>query len=175
MSSRPSPGSESEPQRVNHRQQACNQRLAASQQHSKQIILTGNSFWTRLLTSITTENRSLKRSLAEARSLENSVASRYEDQIAGLEAAIEAAKCALHEQIISHKELLDMKLALGTEIATYWSLLDGEELGFPTQASHGSSPLYLSESPPPSTRSSSPVNPAEADVTAEARSEHWSQ
>ncbi|XP_037389715.1 keratin, type I cuticular Ha6-like [Pygocentrus nattereri] len=116
-------------------------------------------------------NRSLKRTLAEARSQENSVASRYEAQIAGLEAAIEAAKCDLHEQIISHKELLDMKLALGAEIATYWSLLDGEELGFPTQASRGSSTLYLSESPPPSTRSSSPVNPAEADVTAETRSE----
>ncbi|KAL7840537.1 hypothetical protein AOLI_G00258600 [Acnodon oligacanthus] len=120
-------------------------------------------------------NQSLKRSLVEARSQANSVASRYEAQIRGLEAAIKAAKCDLHEQIISHKELQDMKLALGAEIATYWSLLEGDELGFPIQASCGSSPLYLSESPPPCTRSSSPVNPAEDDVTAEARSDRWSQ
>ncbi|XP_036414819.1 desmin-like isoform X2 [Colossoma macropomum] len=120
-------------------------------------------------------NRSLRRSLAEARSRATSIASRYEAQIAGLEAAIEAAKCDLHEEIMSHKELLDMKLALGAEIATYWSLLDGEELSFPIQASRSSSPLYLSESPPASTRSSSPLNPVEADITVEARSECWSQ
>ncbi|XP_066532100.1 keratin, type II cytoskeletal 7-like [Hoplias malabaricus] len=75
------------------------------------------------------ENQRLKRRLAQA----SSVVSGFQGQIAELEAAIEAAKCDLHDQIFSHEELLGLKHALGAEIATYWELLDGEELS--TEAS----------------------------------------
>lgn len=73
------------------------------------------------------QNKHLKRSLSEARFKANAAVSEYQAQIAGLESTTEAAKQDLDEQSTTHKELLDLMKALGTEIATYWALLCGEE------------------------------------------------
>uniref|UniRef100_A0A3B1JTR5 Uncharacterized protein n=1 Tax=Astyanax mexicanus TaxID=7994 RepID=A0A3B1JTR5_ASTMX len=73
------------------------------------------------------QNQSLNRTLARTHFQANYVISRYQAQIAILEAAIEAAKSELQEHIITHKEVQDLMQALGAETATYWALLDGEE------------------------------------------------
>uniref|UniRef100_A0A4W5NDL9 Zgc:136930 n=1 Tax=Hucho hucho TaxID=62062 RepID=A0A4W5NDL9_9TELE len=73
-------------------------------------------------------NMSLERSFAEAHAQSSGGVAEYQTQIRGLEGAIEVAKVDLHKQILSHQGLLDVKLALDTEITTYRTLLDWDDL-----------------------------------------------
>ncbi|XP_022518102.2 keratin, type I cytoskeletal 18-like [Astyanax mexicanus] len=123
------------------------------------------------LHNLTGVNQSLNRTLARTHFQANYVISRYQAQIARLEAAIEAAKSELQEHIITHKEVQDLMQALGAETATYWALLDGEELSASIQINRTSSSMNLSESVPDSNRTSSPLNTVQTDIAAEAQPE----
>lgn len=52
----------------------------------------------------------------------------YQNQIRGLEEAIDIAKVDLHKQILSYQELLDVQLVLDAEITNYRTLLNWDDL-----------------------------------------------
>ncbi|KAL2085642.1 hypothetical protein ACEWY4_018962 [Coilia grayii] len=70
---------------------------------------------------------SLEQQVSEAQAQSSTAVAGYEAQIQGLEVAIDGAKNELLKQILKYTELLDIKLALDTEIQSYKLLIDGIE------------------------------------------------
>ncbi|XP_074520987.1 keratin, type II cytoskeletal 8-like [Halichoeres trimaculatus] len=92
----------------------------------------------------------LKKEINEVRSDGDASLERARGDIAQLEEALRRAKQDLAGQIREHQELMNLKLALDIEIATYRKLLEGEEQRMRELMRNGDLPLklHLPEKPP---------------------------
>lgn len=79
------------------------------------------------LEALTRKEDALKKEINEVRSDGDASLDRARGDIAQLEEALKRAKQDLAGQIREHQELMNLKLALDIEIATYRKLLEGEE------------------------------------------------
>lgn len=73
------------------------------------------------------QEESLKQDINEARAEGDGNVEKARDDISQLKEALRRAKQDLAGQIRDHQELMNLKLALDIEIATYHKLLEGEE------------------------------------------------
>ncbi|KAM8722639.1 keratin, type II cytoskeletal 8-like isoform 2-T2 [Acanthopagrus schlegelii] len=79
------------------------------------------------LESLIRKEESLKQDINEARAEGDGNVEKARDDISQLKEALRRAKQDLAGQIRDHQELMNLKLALDIEIATYHKLLEGEE------------------------------------------------
>ncbi|KAM8722638.1 keratin, type II cytoskeletal 8-like isoform 1-T1 [Acanthopagrus schlegelii] len=82
------------------------------------------------LESLIRKEESLKQDINEARAEGDGNVEKARDDISQLKEALRRAKQDLAGQIRDHQELMNLKLALDIEIATYHKLLEGEEQRF---------------------------------------------
>lgn len=78
--------------------------------------------------SLPPQQESLQKEISEVRSDGNENLEKARDDISQLEEALRRAKQDLAGQIREYHELMNLKLALDIEIATYHKLLEGEEM-----------------------------------------------
>ncbi|KAG8004556.1 Keratin [Nibea albiflora] len=82
------------------------------------------------LETLTRKEEALKKDIDETRRDSDENLEKAQGDIAQLEEALKRAKQDLAGQIREHQELMNLKLALDIEIATYHKLLEGEEQRF---------------------------------------------
>ncbi|XP_077426066.1 keratin, type II cytoskeletal 8-like [Vanacampus margaritifer] len=100
------------------------------------------------LDALKRKEESLKKDINDAIAEGDENLERAQNDIAQLEEALRRAKHDLAGQVREHQELMNLKLALDIEIATYRKLLEGEELRMNKLMHNSDLQLLLRRSPP---------------------------
>ncbi|XP_022621249.1 keratin, type II cytoskeletal 8-like isoform X1 [Seriola dumerili] len=128
------------------------------------------------LEALLRKEESLKKEIGDVRTEGDDKLEQAREDIAKLEEALRRAKQDLAGQIREHQELMNLKLALDIEIATYRKLLEGEEERMNDLMRHGDvrlpSKQHLPETPPapePAVVTATTHNPADTVIPAASK------